>query len=393
LLLPGLAPDFAPYCGFDSSVGDPIFTIGAQGIAKDQVEAVEKAIDDTFHEVIENGIDQGLIDTVLHSLELSIKKKSPNFGVNICFPVFSNWIHNDDPISTFKINYYLDRLRKELENPNFFKDKIKKYFLNNTHKVIFVMNPDPNYFDKQAMEAAKLDSIVMALSDSDKTRIVEEYKEMEETKVEQAKNVEILPTLTVDDLSRKIIDVQMVQLVKEKAEPEFHMNVVKGTNGIIHVTSIVPFSLGEVPEHLQKSFQYLEILEKIDEFSFALKFSSYCLERNAEKMVDLMREIYTDVNFLGDLNFLQNCIDQAASDAASGILHSGHHYAKTHAAANISFYDSLINATSGIDAMRFLKQLSTEANTELIATSLQELVPYLLRKKDENSHYLRRAPT
>ncbi|KAG2370821.1 hypothetical protein C9374_013825 [Naegleria lovaniensis] len=417
IIASGLAPDFAPYCGFDSSVGDPIFTIGAQGIANDQVEAVEKAIEDTFHEVIENGIDQGLIDTVLHSLELSIKKKSPNFGVNICFPVFSNWIHNDDPISTFKINYFLDKLRKELENPNFFKDKIKKYFLNNTHKVTFVMNPDPNYFDKQeAMEAAKLDTISMALSESDKAQIVAGYKEMEETKVEQAKNVEVLPTLTVDDLSRKLIDVQTVQLVKDKAEPEFHMNVVKGTNGIIHVTTIVPFSLAEVPDHLQKfvpifgdllvrvgtsKLNYLQLahqielhtggidaspilvpsLEKIDEFSFALKFSSYCLERNAEKMVYLMREIYTDVNFLGDLNFLQNCVDQAASDAASGILHSGHHYAKLHAASNITFYDSLINATSGIDAMKFLKHLSTNANTELIANSLQELVPYLLRKK------------
>ena len=251
IIASGLATDFAPGGGFDSSVGDPIFAIGAQGIGKDQVEQVEQAIEDTFKEVIENGIDQGLIDTVLHSIELSLKKKSPNFGVNMCFPVFSHWIHNNDPISTFKINTQLERLRRELENPNFFKDKIRKYFLDNKHKVTFVMHPDPNYFEKQQeSEHAKIKSIVSGLSDADRVKIVQDYTKMESAKEDQSKNVEMLPTLAVDDIPRKILDPQNVKI--EGMGPEFHMNIVKGTNGLVNVTSVVPISLAQVPEHLLK---------------------------------------------------------------------------------------------------------------------------------------------
>jgi len=121
-------------------------------------------------------------------------------------------------------------------------------------------------------------------------------------------------------------------------------------------------------------------LEQLDDFSFAFKFSSVCLERNVEKMIELMREIYTNVDFFSNLNYLQSCIDQSATDAASGILSNGSYYARTHAASSLSFYDQLLNSNSGIDAMKFLKQLSSEANTEQTATYLQELSKYLLRK-------------
>ena len=251
LIASGLAPDFSPYCGFDSSMSTPIFSIGAQGVAKKDVESIEQAIRATFEEVVHNGIDQGLIDTVLHNVELSIKKKSTNFGVNICYPVFSNWIHNNDPTGTFKINSQIERLRGELENPNFFKEKIKKYFIENPHRVTFVMHPDPKYFENQEKnENERIEKISNSLTESEKIKLIEQYKEMEKAKESQEKNVELLPTVTISDLSRQIMDPQNVQSLP--GSPEFHLNVVKGTNGIVQVTSIVPISLAEIPDHLQK---------------------------------------------------------------------------------------------------------------------------------------------
>ena len=57
LIQSGLAPDFAPGTGYDSSYRYASFGVGVQGIATYEVAAIEEAIQKTLQEVYENGIE------------------------------------------------------------------------------------------------------------------------------------------------------------------------------------------------------------------------------------------------------------------------------------------------------------------------------------------------
>jgi Zn-dependent M16 (insulinase) family peptidase len=49
------------------------FTVGVQGISKDDIPTIEAAIDKTFRQAILDGLDRSLIESSLHNIELSIK--------------------------------------------------------------------------------------------------------------------------------------------------------------------------------------------------------------------------------------------------------------------------------------------------------------------------------
>ncbi|KAL9656401.1 hypothetical protein ABK040_005167 [Willaertia magna] len=457
LIASGIAPDFSPSSGYDSSTGDSIFSVGVQNISEEQIEQVITIIRNTFLEVYKNGISSDLIETILHSIELSIKKKTPNFGVNCCYSIFSNWIHQNDPILSFKLNDYLFYLKKNLQNKNYFKKFIKKYFLENSHELTLVVKPDNLFFvKKKNLENEYLLNLEKKLTNLEKLNLVKEAEENEKLKIEQSKNIECLPTLELKDISRKILDPQIVKCVNvtnvtqnvtkvdnpvtnilksvdvtDKKEiyknqmdnVTFYLNPIQGTNGIVQITTLVPIPIKEIPQHLlpyislfgnlitkigTDQYNHLDLAHQIElftggidasvvilpnlssceSFQFAFKFQSFCLERNTTKMIQLFQEIYTNVNFLKNLNYVMTCIDQITLDVMNGMLSNGHYYARTHASSNLLCYDYFVNCNNGIDALKFIMKQSNSFNNgnigdnEEIGRNLQELAKLLLRREN-----------
>jgi presequence protease len=76
LIESGFAPDFASATGFDSEISQLNFIVGVQGISKGNAENTEKIIQECFETISLDGVDQSLIDSMLHNYELSIKKVS-----------------------------------------------------------------------------------------------------------------------------------------------------------------------------------------------------------------------------------------------------------------------------------------------------------------------------
>jgi Zn-dependent M16 (insulinase) family peptidase len=67
--------------------------------------------------------------------------------------------------------------------------------------------------------------------------------------------------------------------------------------------------------------------------------TSHCLERNVDKMVELMTAIYTAPRLTHNPKFLKSLIDQAAMEATNSIMHGGHVFAKLRSAASLSLSD------------------------------------------------------
>jgi Zn-dependent M16 (insulinase) family peptidase len=63
------------------------------------------------------------------------------FGFQIVQTLMPLWIHEMDPIEVFKTTKYISLLRERLAQEPFFQNLIKKYLLNNPHKLTLIMNP------------------------------------------------------------------------------------------------------------------------------------------------------------------------------------------------------------------------------------------------------------
>lgn len=106
LIASGLAPDFAPGTGYENSMAQTCFAVGVQGIDAATVEKVEHVIEDTWRQVSQYGIEQPLIDSAFHALELSVKTKSPHFGIGLSRAIGIEWLHGNtqDPLAALHAN-------------------------------------------------------------------------------------------------------------------------------------------------------------------------------------------------------------------------------------------------------------------------------------------------
>jgi Zn-dependent M16 (insulinase) family peptidase len=88
----------------------------------------------------------------------------------------NTWVHGGNPVDYLQFNKNVAKLREEMQkNPRFFQEKIKKYFLENPHKLVTVMTPDPAYNEKlNEAERQQLAEISKKLTESDKKKIVED---------------------------------------------------------------------------------------------------------------------------------------------------------------------------------------------------------------------------
>jgi presequence protease len=77
LIESGFAPDFASGTGFDSEISQLNFVVGVQGVSKGNAEKTEKIIQECFESISLDGVDQSLINSALHTVELSLKKVIP----------------------------------------------------------------------------------------------------------------------------------------------------------------------------------------------------------------------------------------------------------------------------------------------------------------------------
>eukprot|EP00833_Pecoramyces_ruminatium_P008303 jgi/Orpsp1_1/1182335/evm.model.c7180000080872.1 len=139
LIESNIGSDYSAGTGYDDNARMATFSVGLQGIKTSDVEMVEKTIMDVFKDCQKNGFDKKQIEAYLHQTELNLKHKTASFGLNIMESMIGNWIHGADPIDTIDVNKILDRFKKEYTQSGFFEKRIEKYFLNNKHRLTFIM--------------------------------------------------------------------------------------------------------------------------------------------------------------------------------------------------------------------------------------------------------------
>ncbi|PIE74858.1 MAG: peptidase M16 [Deltaproteobacteria bacterium] len=385
----GLGSSLTDVTGFDADNRDTLFAAGLKGINEQDAEKVEKVVLDTLEELYENKIEKELVDTAIHQLEFhrrEITNTPMPYGLKMLLSLAGTWFHGGDPLEIIMFDHFLDEIREKAANTDFFESCIKKYFLDNPHRVLMVLKPDPEKGRNEALKDRKqLDEKKKLLSDQDFQHIREMEQKLTERQ-EKKEDLSCLPTLEISDISKEV--------KKENPDRISENNRIfyydRPASGIFYFTSV--FGAGNIPKELieyipvftflvtrtgTRKTNYIDFTRKIDAvtggFGFspmartlifkdrgtmpAVVFSAKCLGRYQKDMFDCASEIVSDYSFEDDKR-IKTLLFQLRAGLEAGIVQKGHILAISLASRNLSGTSYLSELWEGVSQVRLVKNLT-----------------------------------
>lgn len=412
LIEPNIGSDYSPVVGVDTHTKNPTFAVGLQGIDNSDCDKVVGIIDETFRNVVNDGFDASRIESILHAVELSKKHQSSNFGLGLIMALFPSWNKDQNPLSLLDTNTQVKRFRETLEmNPTFLQDKVKEYFMDNTHRLTLVMNPENDYnTKKEEAEQTLLEEKINTLTDKDRDDIYLKGLKLDEIQ-NKVEDVSFLPKVLVSEIDKSVKTTE----IKNRMTGNIHIQTCEQpTNGITYFRSIATTS--SIP-YILKPFlplfcsvltrlgaggrDYKQLAQDIehttgglncsphlaphhsdeDSFEQGLIISSHCLDRNIPMMFSLWQDVLTEPQF-DNPDRLRTLINSYASDLAMSVAQSGHMYAMAAAAKNLTPSAQIAELFGGLSQVEFMREVAEKESVDDVIESLMKIATYMLNANE-----------
>ncbi|XP_046923091.1 presequence protease, mitochondrial isoform X2 [Lynx rufus] len=411
LIESGLGTDFSPDVGYNGSTREAYFSVGLQGVAEQDVQAVRDIIDRTIEEVLQKGFEDDQIEALLHKIEIQMKHQSVSFGLTLTSYIAPCWNHDGDPVELLKLGSQVARFRQCLrENPEFLREKVKQYFKNNPHKLTLSMKPDDKYFEKQTQkETEKLKQKIDCLSPKDKKQIYEKGLELQ-TQQSKAQDTSCLPALKVSDIEPTIPLTHLEVALAAGETPVQYC--AQPTNGVMYFRAFC--SLHTLPEELRPYVPlFCNVLTKLgcglldyrqqaqqielktggmaasphvipdgthlDVYEQGVLFSSFCLDRNLTDMMQLWSEIFHSPRFEEE-EYFRVLVTMSAQELSNGVPDSGHLYAMVRAGRTLTPAGDLQETFSGMDQVKLMKRMVGMSDIGRVLRKLPRITKHVLNR-------------
>ena len=414
-----LGSALADASGFEPDNRDAMFVCGLKDITKDAVPKVEEIIFETLKHLAANGIDPDLVASAIHQIEFYRKEITNTpypFGIKLLLSFAGTVIHEGDPVACINIDQDLDRLKQAVAQGGFLEEKLQAYFIDNPHRVLFTLAPDPDLEETTQEKTRKaLAGIYKQLSENDLEKIKNDAKILEQLQ-EKQEDLSVLPTLELSDVPPSI----------EIITPD-HLDQVanttcydKATSGILYFTCpvgaghvetpffpLVPFFCRAFTNSGTRSQSYVQMAEKMDLFTGGITLTPFsgtyfnqeadshvflalqgkALDRNVEHLFDIVKEFVLDYGFL-DLDRIKNLLLQYQAGMEAAIVSTGHRYAISLSSRHLSMASHITELWHGIAQYKTIKKMTenlTDTDTaepilKTLAANLDAMAASMLRK-------------
>ena len=234
-----LAAAPSPLCGLEDDTREMVFAAGVEGSEAIHADAIEKLIDDVLAQVVKQGFEPDQVNAMLHQLELSqreITGDSYPYGLSLMLGSMAAPLHGGDIVSILDIDPALEKLREKLKDRNYLTGWIKRWLVDNPHKVRLVMEPDPDQRAREeAAEKAELEALKNRLTAEEKDTIIAQADALKLRQAQQD-DPDILPKVTKEDIPH---EVKVIKGSKENFGGLPLAHYVRGTNGLVYESLIV----------------------------------------------------------------------------------------------------------------------------------------------------------
>lgn len=405
--------------GFDPDNRDTLFACGLKDIAEKDAPKVEKIIFSTIKELADKGIEQGLIDSAIHQIEFHRKEITNTpypFGIKLLLTFAGTLIHGGDPLSCVNIDKDLNRIKEKINSGNFLEQKLKEHFLDNPHRILFTLEPDPNLEQKkEKITRQELAEKLKSLTKDDIEKIKQDSKTLEALQ-ESDEDISVLPTLELEDVPPKI------EIVKPDSIDGvcFSTPYDKATSDILYFTcptgagtippdlfSLVPFFCKSFTNCGTKNYSYDQIAKEMDLYTGGISLTPFsgryysgdksshsflaiqgkALGRNIEPLFDLINEFITNYDFT-DLERLKSLLLQYQAGMEASIVSTGHQYAIALSSRGLSKTRHINELWHGIAQYQEIKKITEqllagkkpEQVLENLAAKLVQIAESVLKK-------------
>ena len=414
LIEPGLGTDFTPNTGYDTSGRRAIFSIGLNGVNEENVPKAHEAIAETINDVLSKGFDKHKVDGILHQLELGLKHKSAQFGLNLVQRLKPGWFNGIDPFDALAWNSIVDHFKAEYAKGGYLEGLIKQYLLtDNTFQ--FTMVPDQTYGAGVAAEEAERLEAKIAKSLNQFSSKEEAHKHLRKRELEllqeqdagQTQSLDSLPTLHVSDIPRQSKRTEITySTVNKSINLQWRQTA---TNGITYFRALSLFK--DLPDELRmlvplfcdslmrigtksKSMEELEDSIKlntgginfgyhsmtsptdIQEAEEGIGLVGHALDGKVTAMYELFQTILLETDFDSPKahQMIRQLLQTSASGAVDAIAGGGHAYARRYAAAGLTPRGKMVEQTSGLTQIKLITSLaSADENQEAMSELVNKL--------------------
>lgn len=394
----GLGEDLTPVSGIESDLKQLLFAVGLRNTDGAEAPNIEKLIFATLEDIIATGYDNDLIEGILHQIEFhgkEIVRGSYPYGIALMGHVFQSWLYDGDPLTGLDFPVIIEKIRRLwAADPQLFQKMTKSWLVDNQHRILAIMEPDPDFSEKKEKEyREKMDklrsSFTAAQLDEINTRAQELKKFQSEPDSPEA--AAAIPKLNISDIPRA---VEIIPTQSSAAGPIPVLEHDIFTNGIAYLDLV--FDISHVPEELQ---QYLPLLGKItsgmgaaglsyDEMAkrIALKMGGFGYDISAglaadagatfQKMIISGAALYrnlpdalniiSDVLCAGDLENearMYDLIAERKNNLQSAIVPSGHIFARRAAGAALTLPAYRDEQWNGRRQLRFVQAVARDFPT------------------------------
>lgn len=222
---------------FTGSMLQPVFSIRVSGSEENLRDKFVSVIYKTLQDLTINGLDKKLLEAALNSAEFKMRESDfgayPK-GLIIGLGVMDNWLYGGNPIDGVSYNKYLTNLRAGLEG-NYFEGLIENYLLDNTHKVIVTLLPQPGKEEADQKQAAeKMAALKAAMSEQELQKYIagcEKLHRMQATPDSEEARASI-PILKRSDIRQ---EVEVIAKEEESIGDSKVLYVPANTNKIAYI--------------------------------------------------------------------------------------------------------------------------------------------------------------
>ncbi|MDY6829443.1 MAG: insulinase family protein [Pseudomonadota bacterium] len=381
----------SPLCGVEDSHREIVFVCGLEGAEAHNAAAIEAEVLGLLRDLADQGVEPSTLEAALHQLEISQREIGGDgypFGLQLLLSSLSAAVHGGDPGERLDLDPALERLRKQIQDPAYFPDLVRKLLLDNQHRVRLTFAPEPQISARRdAAQQAQLEHIKSALGAAEIEQLVRQAAALEARQA-QTDDPDILPKVTLEDVPEQVIQPSPEQVFTGPSGVRSTLYQT-GTNGLVYAQWIL--SLPELDDDLVELLplytlllsevglgedDYLEVqrlqsqhtgglsvftsmrssVDDEQHLGAYLVVSGKSLGRNSNALAALLDRTLEEPRFDEQARIL-DLISQARASRERSVTGQGHSLAMMAAVGGMSPLARLHHEQTGLEGIRRLKSL------------------------------------
>jgi len=409
----GLGGDLAGY-GFYAGMEHMIFSTGLKGVDAGDTAAVFALIQKTLEDVANQGFSEKQIEAAMNISEFRLREnntgRTPR-GMVYMLRAMSDWLYGRDPLVPLQYEPLLKAVKERIASePNVFGNLLRKYILDNPHRLDLEVHPDPDLQDElEKAEQDCLDQLEAELTAEDRVALAENTQKLlalQETP-DSPESLATIPQLALSDVGTT---VKPVLREVEKGEGIEFLSHDHNTEGIYYLR--LAFDIKTVPvewvpyiplfgrtlkEMGTASYDFTEITEEIDRRTGGIGDSTYTgnyrwseqfqarqiiggkvMADRADGLFELLEEMLLRPDFSDKERFRQMALEEKAGEESS-LIPGGHSVVRTRLMARCNASNWFDEQIDGVTYLFWLRELIERIDRdwdeiEHILRSMHELV-------------------